>query len=33
MRTAEIDVFHEEIHVSWGRENKRVVAFLPSPGN
>lgn len=29
---AEIDVFHGEIHVSWEKDNKRVVAFLPSPG-
>lgn len=31
LRTAEIDVFHGEIHVTWERGNKRVVAFLPSP--
>ena len=32
MGTAENDAFHEEIHLSWGGENKRVAAFLPSPG-
>jgi hypothetical protein len=31
LRTAEIDVFHGEIHVSWERNNKRVVAFMPKP--
>lgn len=31
LRTAEIDVFHGEIHVNWEKGNKRLVAFLPSP--
>jgi hypothetical protein len=31
LRTAEIDVFRGEIHVSWERGGKRVVVFLPSP--
>lgn len=31
LRTAEIDVFQGEIHVTWERDNKRIVAFLPSP--
>jgi hypothetical protein len=31
LRTAEIDVFRGEIHVSWERDSRRVVAFLPSP--
>jgi hypothetical protein len=31
LRTAEIDVFHGEIHVNWERGDKRVVAFFPSP--
>jgi len=32
LRTAEIDVFHGEIHVHWEKGNKRLVAYLPSPG-
>jgi len=32
LRTAEIDVFQGEIHVTWERGDRRVVAFLPSPG-
>lgn len=32
LRTAEIDVFHGEIHVTWEKGDKRVVAFLISPG-
>ncbi|MGA2218971.1 MAG: hypothetical protein ABSG51_12835 [Terracidiphilus sp.] len=31
LRTAEIDVFHGEIHVNWEKGNKRVVAYLASP--
>lgn len=31
LRTAEIDVFHGEIHVNWEKGNKRLVAFLPAP--
>jgi transcriptional regulator with XRE-family HTH domain len=31
LRTAEIDTHHGEIHVSWERGTRRVVAFLPSP--
>jgi hypothetical protein len=31
LRTAEIDVFHGEIHVNWEKDNKRVVAFFTSP--
>jgi len=32
LRMAEIDVFHGEIHVNWEKRNKRLVAYLPSPG-
>jgi hypothetical protein len=32
LRTAEIDAFHGEIHVSWERDDKRVVVFVPSKG-
>jgi hypothetical protein len=32
LRTAEIDAFEGEVHVSWERGKRRVVAFLPSPG-
>jgi len=32
LRTAEIDVFHGEIHVNWERGNKRMVAYLPASG-
>jgi hypothetical protein len=32
LRTAEIDSFQGEIHVSWERGSKRVVVFLPSEG-
>jgi len=31
LRTAEIDVFHGEIHINWEKGNKRIVAFLLSP--
>jgi hypothetical protein len=31
LRTAEIDAFHGEIHVTWERDTRRVVAFLPEP--
>jgi hypothetical protein len=30
LRTAEIDAFQGEIHVSWERDTKRVIVFLPS---
>jgi len=30
LRTAEIDAFQGEIHVSWERDTKRVVVFVPS---
>jgi len=29
---ADLDTFRGEIHVSWEHENKRVVAYLPAPG-
>jgi hypothetical protein len=32
LRTAEIDAFHGEVHVSWERDHKRVVVFVPSKG-
>jgi hypothetical protein len=32
LRTAQIDAFEGEIHVSWERGNRRIVVFLPSPG-
>jgi hypothetical protein len=31
LRTAQIDAFQGEIHVSWERGNRRIVAFLPCP--
>jgi hypothetical protein len=30
LRTAEIDTFHGEIHVSWEKGSKRVIVFLPA---
>jgi hypothetical protein len=30
LRTAEIDAFQGEIHVSWERDDKRVILFVPS---
>jgi len=30
LRTAEIDAFQGEIHVTWERDTKRVVVFVPS---
>jgi hypothetical protein len=32
LRTAEVDAFHGEIHVSWERDDKRVVVFVPAKG-